>query len=249
MPFLAAIPALLSAAGVGGTAVATLGTVLPALAGGLQVASGIAQGDPLSAVMGGISGITGGLGGAGAFGSAAGSAPMAGELARQAADVPQAIGSSFGSAAGNLTPSLAADMVGAAPAAASSAVPQVAQDAVQQAAALGAPEAALRGMAPAAGKQMGTLENIAMGIQGAGTAAQGVMSILGALKDKRPNSAPGLGLGRLSMGLPVAGGASSSPLASIPRLDAPGAGTLPQLKLPDLEDNNLLLQLLGAFRT
>jgi len=61
MPFLAAIPALLGAAGVAVPAAVTTG--LAAASGALGLASGIARHDPLGAVMGAASGVTGGLGG------------------------------------------------------------------------------------------------------------------------------------------------------------------------------------------
>lgn len=93
MPFLAAIPAGLSALGIGGSAMATAASIAGGLSGALGLAQGIAQKDPIGAVTGALSGAMGGLGAANGLGNAAASAiPQAAEpIAQQAPDLVSAL--------------------------------------------------------------------------------------------------------------------------------------------------------------
>lgn len=244
MPFLAAIPGLLASAGVGGSIMGTLATVLPAVSGAAQLASGIVQGDPGAAISGAVSGALGGLGGAGAFGSAGGSAPQA---------LGSAAGQSVGAAA-QQAPSLVASaptIASAAPAVeAASQMPDLSAalnaPAIPQAELVSAMHA--NNFLDPVAKGMSIGEKVGLGLQGAGAATQGVLSILSALK--KPDTGTtrwGLG-GGINTNLPAMSGTNTGNLPQVPKMQIPGAGELPTLRMPELQDNALLYQLLGAFR-
>lgn len=226
MGFIAGLLPLLSSAGVGGSALATAATVVPAIFGALDVASGIVQKDPSKIATGVISAATPGINSVSGLGSAADavtSAPTStaqvagntvsglelGDLARRGLEAPMTAGKAL----------------------------QIPQISVPGA------EAFLP-----VGKEMSLADKLSAGLSGAGAAASGVFSLINSLKGQKGSGSPHLGFGSLNTNLGPAGGVSVSNLPDIPNITVPGAGQVPKYQLPELPTNELMLELLQAYR-
>jgi len=93
---------------------------------------------------------------------------------------------------------------------------------------------------------MSLLQSIATGVQGAGAAASGIMSLINAFKG--PQGPVGMEhLGNLDLGLAPYGGAGGQPTTAIPSINMSAAGDVPNYKLSLPKDNALLMKLLGAY--
>ncbi len=245
MPFLAAIPVLMSAAGVGGTAMATAATIASALAGATGLASGIIQNDPLGAATSAISGAVGGLGGMGSLGGLGGATGAAGAAGA---------GADAAGAAQGLT--AATPILGAGETAANTVLPAI--DAATTPVVSGAsmlpealgrsgmmmhPGADLISAAGNATKGMSTMDMIGQGLQGASAATQGVMGIIDAFRDKG-------GVGRMNFGainsyLPAMQGSNLNQLPQAPQFE--GGVTRTPFNI-ELDDNQTFYQLMNAFQ-
>lgn len=230
MAFIPAVLAILSQAGVGGAALATASTIASALSGALGVASGIATKDPEKIVGGAISaasGITGGAGGGG-LGSTPTSAPVtASAPVAQAASAAQPLSN--------------ADAISKAMSMPGGGGPAL------QIPSISTPGAQAFVQAPMKGMSMG--EKLGYGLQGASTAASGILGLLQAFKgDDQSSSGPHLGFGALDTSLKSAGGVATGALPNIPSITVPGIGSVPTLDLQDPQGNDLILKLLHAYQ-
>lgn len=234
MPFVAAIPGILGAFGVGIPSGVAAG--LAAATGALGLAQGIAQKDPFGALAGAASGITGGLSSLGTIPTSVAQAAQSGTGLLAAQDPLQAA-----TAAGGLLSSTVPDLtkyVGGPvkETGAPQLIPEISNDMGQ---AFLAPATQTKNSS-----LLGTIGNVLGGVAGAGT---GIMGLINSFKDNTASS-PHLGFGSLDTNVPMAPGARAGNLPTIKLNEVAGPGRVPEFDLTDPKANNTLLQLLGAYR-
>jgi hypothetical protein len=224
--FIAGILPLLHAFGVGGAALSTAATVIPAALGALDVASGIVQKDPAKIAGGVLSGTLGGLGGTGALGGTS------------AADGTKALASTPISSASVAGMPSHETIMGALNAPLNKAQEVLIPDISTAGSPAFVPSAT----------SMPWTSYLGAGLQGANSLASGVLGIMAALKKPHQNSGDRLKFGNISTGLAPYGEDRASALPNLPTLNVPGAGQVPTYSLPDLSKNEMMLKLLQAYQ-
>lgn len=264
MAFVAGLLPLLSSMGIGGTALATAATVVPAVLGALDVSSGIVQKDPGKAISGALSAVGGGLGAGGFSSAATGLSAARGGLEAASGIAQQDPGKAISGALSAGT-SVAGGLGGSTP------PTQAAANVAQPTAMLSNAEAISKGLAmpggvgksvmipelsvpgagvfmQAPGKSMSLADKLGYGLQGASSAASGILGVIQALKGSDASSGSHLGMGSLDTSLKTAGGVAASKLPNIPGITVPGGGEVPTLDLQDPRESALMLELLKAYK-
>lgn len=244
MPFLAALPALAAAGtGIAGLAGATVPAALaigaPALSGAVGLAKGIAEEDPLQALIGAAGGAGGALGAAAnaPLGAAKSLAEGGAQAAQAATDVAQT-GGALAEA-----PQLIESATELAPAVGS--IPVDLSQRVSEAIATDIPGEALPKALQAAPKApSNALANASKVAAGATSAAQAAGALIGALRGG-PGGVGGISGLNTTASLAPVGGARLGGLPSAPDVNVPLVPTDIQVEVP----RNLgVLDLLRAFR-
>lgn len=239
MAFLGAIPLLAGAAGA--TLPTALAIGLPALSGAFGLASGIARGDPISAILSGAEGALGGLGGAGALGGLSG-ATSAASASPAAAPVLQA----GESAVSNMAPIAqgATNVI--------EGLPDISGVLGSTSNATGMPQlipeistsASQAFLAPASmTKSMSTMDMIGTALQGAGAATQGVMGLIDSFRDKTKVSP--MSFGAINNYLPSMQAGNLGELPRTPQIESSVMQTPYNL---EFGDNEMFYRLMGAYQ-
>lgn len=222
MPFLAAVPGIAGA--LGATIPAGLSTALTVLPAAFGVASGIAKGDPVSAITSLLPAVGPIASGVGSAASGAMSAANAGASLGNTANVLNGIGSAANLGLATGTPPPAPPVLGA-----------------NAGSFLGQTSPASLVPQGKSGSMLGKMTQV---IGGANAAANGVMSLLAAFKR---HTSP-INLNPINPGLSPMGGAQSAGLPGIPQIPSEGAAGTPQGQFQPIAPDLKLLQLLGAYQ-